>query len=209
LSILSIFEVPKSKVLKVLMILNGQVQYGAGPVTRVSRFDLTSDQRQALEAARRPAPPARHRRALSAKSPRDDAEPVSPGHLTRLTRFSRTLSELERRCPDHIDTATWRQTIADARDFLRTWGEQAEAMGWTSADLFGLHQPPDQPAPNYSRLSRYDCTGLLWLLHGNPVVALTDTTAAIRSTRTGEITTYRKLNKPAFGPLGDSLDDFE
>jgi hypothetical protein len=24
----------------------------------------------------------------------------------------------------------------------------------------------------------------------------------------GNVTTYRKRNKPAFGPLGDSLDDF-
>jgi hypothetical protein len=174
-------------------------------MTLVSRFDLTADQRQALEAARRPAAPAQHRRALRTKSPRDGAEPVGPDHSTR---YSRTFSELEKRCPEHIKTATWQQATADARTFLRTWGEQAEAMGWTSADLFGLHQPPDKPAPNYSRLSRYDCTGLLWLLHGNPVVALTDTTAAIRSTRTGEITTYRKLNKPAFGPLGDSLEDF-
>jgi hypothetical protein len=26
--------------------------------------------------------------------------------------------------------------------------------------------------------------------------------------RTGSITTYRRHNKPAYGPLGDSLDDF-
>jgi hypothetical protein len=25
---------------------------------------------------------------------------------------------------------------------------------------------------------------------------------------TGSITTYRRHNKPAYGPLGDSLDDF-
>ena len=32
-------------------------------------------------------------------------------------------------------------------------------------------------------------------------------TAAIRMP-SGNVTTYRKHNKPAFGPLGDSLDDF-
>jgi len=47
---------------------------------------------------------------------------------------------------------------------------------------------------------------LIWLLHGDPVVALTATTAAIRH-RSGNITTYRRFHKPAFGPLGDSLDD--
>jgi hypothetical protein len=39
------------------------------------------------------------------------------------------------------------------------------------------------------------------------VTALTATTADIRH-RTGNITVYRKLNKPALGPLGDSLEDF-
>jgi hypothetical protein len=47
----------------------------------------------------------------------------------------------------------------------------------------------------------------MWLLRGNPVVALTATTAAIEH-KSGSITNYRKLNKPAFGPCGDSLDDF-
>jgi hypothetical protein len=48
----------------------------------------------------------------------------------------------------------------------------------------------------------------VWLLQGCEVVALTDATAAIQ-TSTGAITAYRRFNKPAFGPLGDSLDDFK
>jgi hypothetical protein len=39
-------------------------------------------------------------------------------------------------------------------------------------------------------------------------VALTETTATIRNPHTGAITTYRRFNKPALGPLGDCLDDF-
>jgi hypothetical protein len=73
--------------------------------------------------------------------------------------------------------------------------------------LFGLHEPPAKPHPSYSRLSRYDATGLLWLLQGRRVIALAETTAAI-STPSGGTVTYRKLRKPAYGPLGDSLDDF-
>jgi hypothetical protein len=42
-------------------------------------------------------------------------------------------------------------------------------------------------------------------LRGRPVIALTETTAAIKGA-TG-VLSYRKLNKPALGPLGDSLDD--
>jgi hypothetical protein len=39
-------------------------------------------------------------------------------------------------------------------------------------------------------------------------VALTEATAAIQSS-TGAITIYRRHNKPALGPMGDSLDDLE
>jgi len=65
---------------------------------------------------------------------------------------------------------------------------------------------PNTPTPSYRRLSRYDETGLIWLLRGRPVVALTDATAAIQNAASS-ITVYRRDNKPALGPLGDSLDD--
>ena len=66
---------------------------------------------------------------------------------------------------------------------------------------------PPQPAATYQRLSRYDATGLIWLLQGHSVVALTKSEAAIESN--GAVVVYRKDRKPAFGPLGDSLDDME
>ena len=98
--------------------------------------------------------------------------------------------------------------MRDASKFLAVWGEQAEALGWTSADLFGLHAPPANPHPSYSRLSRYDCTGLCWLLEGREVIALTEATASIRNPHTGNLTVFRKNNRPALGPLGDSVQDF-
>jgi hypothetical protein len=51
-------------------------------------------------------------------------------------------------------------------------------------------------------------TGLIWLLRGRPVVALTEATAAIQGA-SGTITVYRKDNKPALGPVGDSLCDLD
>jgi hypothetical protein len=72
--------------------------------------------------------------------------------------------------------------------------------------LFGLPHIPEKPSRNYRRLSRYDETGLVWLLRGRPVVALSDATAAIEHP-TGAVMMYRKHVKPPFGPLGDSLDD--
>ena len=75
------------------------------------------------------------------------------------------------------------------------WGEQASSLGWTARDLFGLPTPPAKPHPSYRRLSRYDETGLVWLLQGREVVAFTEATAAIQNS-TGAITIYRRHNKP-------------
>jgi hypothetical protein len=122
--------------------------------------------------------------------------------------YAATIAALEQRCPDHIDTADWQKAIEDGRRFIGRWGELTASFGWTARDLFGLPRIPEKLALNYRRLSRYDETGLIWLLRGRPVVALSDATAAIEQP-TGAITIYRKNNKPALGPVGDSLDDLE
>jgi hypothetical protein len=98
-----------------------------------------------------------------------------------------------------------KQTIADATAFILKWGAQAQAFGWTVPELFGLHPVPEQPTANYSRLSRVDDLGLVWLLRSRPVVALTETTASIQGATA--VLTYRKINKPALGPV-DSPDDW-
>src|SRR5262245_34299269 len=118
--------------------------------------------------------------ALESKSSSDqrDKSDKSPP-FGRFGRFGRIYTALEARCPDHVLGLGWQQAVEDARRFLSTWGAQAEALGWDARDLFGLHQPPDKPHPSYSRLSRYNCTGLVWLLQGRPVVVLTADTAAI------------------------------
>jgi hypothetical protein len=103
----------------------------------------------------------------------------------------------------------WKRAIEDGREFLATWGKQAEALGWTSADLFGLHTPPENPHPSYDRLSRYDYIGLCWLLQGRRVTVLTEASALVENTATGSTSLFRKNNRPALGPLGDSLDDFK
>jgi hypothetical protein len=40
------------------------------------------------------------------------------------------------------------------------------------------------------------------------VVAITANSVAIQNSSTGNVLTYCKHRKPAFGPLGDSLNDF-
>jgi hypothetical protein len=131
----------------------------------------------------------------------------------RFSRFGRApqpycqaaIEALERRCPPYVQHDRWRQAINDTRSFLSEWGNRADTLGWTARDLLGLHRVPEQPRPNYDRLSRYDETGLIWLLGGRQVVALTAETASIQHA-SGTTTIYRKSNKPAFGPVGDSLD---
>jgi hypothetical protein len=122
--------------------------------------------------------------------------------------YGSTIAALEARCPDLVPVGRWQAAVEDGCRFLARWGEQAEAFGWTARDLFGLQMPPAKPHPSYSRLSRYDETGLIWLLQGREVVALTETAASIRSA-VGHITIYRKHNKPALGPLDDSLEDLK
>jgi hypothetical protein len=118
------------------------------------------------------------------------------------------LAMLQVRCPDLIDEHCHQLALQDGCRFLDEWGEQAHALGWTAQDLFGLHAVPEEPRPNYRRLSRYDQTGLIWLLHGRRVAALTEDTAAIENA-SGAISVYRRYNKPALGPLGDSLEDLD
>jgi hypothetical protein len=125
----------------------------------------------------------------------------------QLGRFCRTIEHLASHCPDHVQADRWETAVEDGRRFLTQWGAQADTLGWTARDLFGLARVPDQPHPSYRRLSRYDETGLIWLLRGRPVLAVTANTVAIESS-TGTVTVYRRHNKPPLGPLGDSLDDF-
>jgi hypothetical protein len=125
-----------------------------------------------------------------------------------LGRYGRVVAAFEAGCPDLVPVVRWRQAVEDGRAFLARWGDQAEALGWSPRDLFGLHNPPAKPHPSYTRLSHYDETGLIWLLQGREVVALTEATASIKGT-TGTITIYRKHYKLARGSEGDSLDDLQ
>src|SRR5262249_32006370 len=123
-------------------------------------------------------------------------------------RYGRVFRALEARRPDLIPADRWQAAVEDGCRFLARWGEQAEALGWTARDLCGLIAVPEHAKPSFNRLSRYDETGLIWLLQGREVMALTEATAAIQNP-TGAITIYRRHNKPALGPVGDSLDDFK
>jgi hypothetical protein len=80
----------------------------------------------------------------------------------------------------------WRQLILDAARFVDDWAAQAAVLGWPAWELFGCHRR----AP----WGRIQGMGLVLLLKGNEIAALTATEAVIR-TGTGARQTYRR--KPA------------
>jgi hypothetical protein len=120
----------------------------------------------------------------------------SAGHSNFPALYSRTIAALEAGCPDLVPVDRWQLAVEDGRRFLVRWGDQAHALGWTARDLFGLLTVPEHAKPSFNRLSRYDETGLIWLLDGRKVLALTAETAAIQNP-SGSITTYRRHHKPA------------
>jgi hypothetical protein len=120
--------------------------------------------------------------------------------------YASALAALRAKCPAYVPEDCWRQAIVDATTFVTEWGAQAQVFGWTARELFGLHPVPEQPAAHYARLARLDNTGLIWLLHGRPVTALTATDAAMRC-HSGATLTYCKQNKSVGGSA--NLDDME
>jgi hypothetical protein len=86
-------------------------------------------------------------------------------------------------CPSTIRPDHWDRIVVAAGLLLTRWGAQLAAMGWTTADLFAAH--PEAP------LARYDCAGLVLLLPGCEVAAVTADAATLR-TRTAAMQTYRR-----------------
>ncbi len=80
----------------------------------------------------------------------------------------------------------WRTLQEDARRFLREWAGQAHRLGWEALDLFGVH--PTKPTV------RFDCMGLVPLLRGRAVLAITEDSAAIRTASGGSLTFRRRAS---------------
>ena len=105
-----------------------------------------------------PAEPSLAYRAASA-GPDGTGCAVEIIELPAARRYRKTFAFLQLKPPALVPAARWRQCVRDGSKFLARWGEAAQGLNWSSADLFGLHAPPAKPHPSYSRLSRYDCTG--------------------------------------------------
>jgi len=78
-------------------------------------------------------------------------------------------------CPDRRTPAQWRQLLSDAEVFHQQWGSTAAALGWMVTDVFG------SPADPY--VSAVGQLGLVPLLDGRPVAAMTAASATIANPR--------------------------
>jgi hypothetical protein len=88
------------------------------------------------------------------------------------------------RSPGDVPLKRWQQFVDDVGRFLDSpFCAVAMALGWGPFDLFGCNR--DKP------FARIDQAGMLWLLGGDKLVALTEDTAAIE-TWTGARQTYRR-----------------
>jgi hypothetical protein len=93
------------------------------------------------------------------------------------------------RPPSDVPLKRWQRFVDDAGRFLDSdFCAAAVALGWRPHDLFGC----DRNRP----FARLDQCGLLWLLNGDKLVALSENTATIE-TRSGARHAYRrKPNEP-------------
>ena len=85
----------------------------------------------------------------------------------------------------------WRQLMIDAERFLDLWGTQAASLGWREWELFGCHRR----AP----WGRIQGMGLVLLLRGKEIAALTATEAVLHA-GIGARQTYRRKPRDPLHP---------
>jgi hypothetical protein len=92
--------------------------------------------------------------------------------------------------PRDVPLRRWRQFLGDCARFLdEGWAAKAERLGWRAVDLFGCAR--ERP------FARIDRAGLLWLVNGEKLVALSADRAVIEIRVTGTLQTYyRKSAMP-------------
>jgi hypothetical protein len=94
--------------------------------------------------------------------------------------------------PRGFSPGRWQQVIDDGGLFLDRWASKAAALGWDDASVFGV----DSKAPGW----RLDHAGLVVLIDGADVTAITDRTAILRL-RTGSVQVYHRQDATGAVPL--------
>jgi hypothetical protein len=115
--------------------------------------------------------------------------PDDAGQLRIPTEWCEGVLRLTTMAPPRTYPAhAWQQLIVDAEGFLDDWAAQAAALGWPAWELFGCHRR----AP----WGRIQGMGLVLLLHGDQLAALTASEAVIRRASGAHQTWRRKVADP-------------
>jgi hypothetical protein len=86
-------------------------------------------------------------------------------------------------CPVRFPAPRWALVVSDAEAFLDSWAAVAHRLGWPAWELFGCH--------GRAPWGRIQGMGLVLLLKGNEIAAMTQCEVVIR-TGTGARQTYRR-----------------
>ncbi len=131
-------------------------------------------------------PPAPAEAALAAWGEAEDERAAIVEHDDNIPReWAEGFARLDTdRPPGDVPLKRWQRFVDDAGLFLDgPFCAVSAALGWGPLDLFGA----DRDSP----FARVDQAGLLWLLDGNKLFAMTGNTATIE-TPTGARQTYRR-----------------
>ncbi len=91
-------------------------------------------------------------------------------------------------CPASCPDTRWQVLREDSYTFLRDHAARAHDLGWTPLDVFGVH--PEKP------WVRFDYMGLIPLLSGAAIVALSDTEAVIEKPNGARLTFHKRGQVP-------------
>ena len=126
-----------------------------------------------VSIVRRPLPPNFKEPATATESPAGVPQEWREG-VSRLRGMS---------IPKIVTIDSWAAFLASCHAFTAgPWPGKAASMGWNAYDLFGCHR--------HKPVERVDRMGLLWLLRGGRVAALTSESAIIEMP-SGSRLTYR------------------
>lgn len=98
--------------------------------------------------------------------------------------------------PTDFSAARWEAVVNDGGVFMDSWAHQAALLGWTALDVFGAH-----PRAPHARL---EAAGLVLLIGGGQVTAITQQTATIRAPNGSELRYWRKPS-PGAVPLWELI----
>jgi len=90
-------------------------------------------------------------------------------------------------CPAAFALKQWAAIINDGGIFIDRWAEEAERLGWTAEEVFGV----GRDAPD----ARHDLKGLLLQINGWEVIAIDAGKATVKNPKTGSTQSiYRKTD---------------